>query len=133
MNEHDLIRMIRREPPIDQHIVEHSTPVVSFGNFKAARVATLGINPSKREFFEKDVLLVGAGRRLATLKSLTAQRLSSLNKDQIDDVWADCSDYFNRNPYKRWFAPLDYILQEGLGQSYYGDGLACHLDLPLGH
>jgi hypothetical protein len=43
-------------------------------------------------------------------------------------VVADCAAYFQRNPYRRWFDPLDELLRAGVGASFY-DGTACHLDL----
>jgi hypothetical protein len=39
--------------PKNCHLVPYSTPVVSFGNPETSTVATLGINPSSGEFFDK--------------------------------------------------------------------------------
>ena len=39
-------------------IVEKSTPVISFGDFRGARVLTLGINPSHREFLDSNKKLL---------------------------------------------------------------------------
>ncbi|HWF20816.1 MAG TPA: hypothetical protein VG226_01615 [Acidimicrobiales bacterium] len=41
---------------------------------------------------------------------------------------ADCANYFHRQPYTRWFNPLDRLLRSALGVSYYED-TASHLDL----
>jgi FkbM family methyltransferase len=76
-----LLSMARREPPVDQ-VVPRSTPVVSFGNALVAEVATLGINPSASELVQKDILLQGTNRRLATLDSLGASNMNSLTLDQ---------------------------------------------------
>lgn len=46
----DVAARIRRPPEPGHHIMEGSTPVVYFGNQPGARVATLGINPSRGEF-----------------------------------------------------------------------------------
>jgi hypothetical protein len=103
--------------------------VVSFGDAQSAEVATLGLNPSKKEFLNAaGGLLRGEQRRLATLESINAQRLDRLDDDQVARVVADCGDYFHRNPYNMWFNPLDEILRNALGASYK-DGTACHLDL----
>ena len=42
----------------------------------------------------------------------------------------ECAAYFRpgRNPYHRWFDPLDEIMRSALGVSFY-DHTACHLDL----
>ena len=120
--------MVRRLPPVGTPVLPGSTPVVAFGDSARAEVATLGINPSAREFVEKGVLLEGADRRLATLDSLHAGRLDDLTAAQVASIIADCASYFQRQPYRRWFDPLDQVLHAGTGTSYY-DGSACHLDL----
>lgn len=109
-------------------MVKGSTPVVAFGDPEVARVATLGINPSIREFRTPRGWLDGPQRRLATLKSLDATRTENLSDKQVAQVVADCANYFQRNPYLQWFTPLDIVLQKGLGVSYF-DQTACHLDL----
>jgi hypothetical protein len=120
---------VRRLPPPDAPVVAGSTPVVSFGDPGTAEVATLGINPSRREFLDADGrLLDGSDRRLATTASIGSDRLDQLTDAQASMVITGCSSYFTRNPYRHWFDPLDRLLRTGLGVSYY-DGTACHLDL----
>lgn len=120
--------MVRRLPPGLAPVVAGSTPVVAFGDPSRAEVATLGINPSANEFLDDGELLIGAERRLATLPSLEAERLDQLTDAQVSEVVAECARYFQRRPFKRWFDPLDDLLQVAAGVSYY-DGSACHLDL----
>jgi hypothetical protein len=122
-----LMDMVRREPPNPEMIVPASTPVVSFGDFRTASVATLGINPSNREFENNNALLRGQNRRLATLESLNARSLSSLTDDQVLQVVQECNRYFS-GPYYHWFDTLDKVIKSGLEASYF-DGSACHLDL----
>ena len=124
-----LVAMVRRLPPTGAPLVEGSTPVVSFGDAQTAEFATLGINPSKREFVDsKGGFLRGGERRLATLESIDAQRLDRLDDDQVAAVLADCAAYFHRNPFSTWFNPLETLLRNGLGAGYK-EGRACHLDL----
>lgn len=124
-----LKEMVCRPVPAAE-VVHGATPVLSFGDPYHAEVATLGINPSAREFVENGRLLAGRHRRLATLESLGAQRTLDLTEQQIRTVVEECASYFHpdRNPYRRWFDTLDRVLRTGLGVSYY-DGSACHLDL----
>ena len=123
-----LVSMVRREPPIKDVVVEGSTPVVSFGDFRQVRVATLGINPSNLEFVDqKGELIQGEKRRLATLDALKAESLGSLTETQVETVIDECNRYFEVNPYG-WFKTLDEVLKPGLGVSYF-DGTLCHLDL----
>lgn len=121
-------QMVRRVSPPSTPVVAGSTPVIAFGDPSTAQVATLGINPSNREFVNDGQLLSGSLRRLATLESLEATRLDELNSQQVAAVVADCAGYFSRRPYRKWFDPLDSLIQSSTGCSYY-DGSACHLDL----
>ena len=121
-------RRIRRAIPTDASVVSGSTPVVSFGNSRTANVATLGLNPSRVEFLDRNGnRLTDADRRLATHESLGTENLSDASPDIIAQVLQDCDEYFSRNPYRRWFDQLEIVLKQ-CGVSYY-DGTACHLDL----
>jgi hypothetical protein len=91
-------------------------------------VATLGINPSRIEFqTNKRRLLTRDQKRLADLDSLNAEQSADLTDDQVAQVVAACHDYFQVNPYRRWFDKLNTVLA-GIGADYY-QGTACHLDL----
>lgn len=123
-----VVAMVRRSPPEECPVVPGSVPVVAFGDPTRAEVATLGINPSAREFVEDSLPLTGDRRRLATLDALGAVDCGDLTAGQVAAVVADCAAYFQRRPYRRWFDPLDKLLRAGTDASYY-DGSACHLDL----
>lgn len=123
-----LLERACQSPPEGCGVVPGSTPVVSFGHPLAARVATLGINPSSGEFLTPDgSLLVGERRRLATLVSLGVPGYDAVDADVGARIVDDCATYFERRPYP-WFTPLDRILRAALGVSYF-QGTACHLDL----
>ncbi len=118
---------LRAEVPKHSYIVPGSTPVVAFGNCLSARVATLGLNPSRQEFLAKDGKeLSDDKRRFETLRSLGVSGLDNAPDSVLESIFRGCCDYFARNPYRRWFDPLEKILTP-LGASYY-DGTACHLD-----
>ena len=119
---------VRRGAPLDCRVVPGSTPGLSFGNARSATTATLGLNPSRREFLDDNgAELTGSSRRLATLQSLGLEDVSRASEDAIRQVVEDCSAYFQRNPYRRWFDQLEGVLR-ATGASYY-DLSACHLDL----
>nr|BAM62544.1 putative uncharacterized protein 4 [uncultured microorganism] len=121
-----VIARLRRPLPAE-YVVRGSTPVLSFGNALDATVATLGLNPSRREFLDRNGrLLSGTARRLETLRSLGVPNLVSVSQSTLRRVINGCNNYFTVNPY-RWFDQLESILQS-VGASYY-DGSACHLDL----
>jgi hypothetical protein len=68
---------IRRSAPEGAYVVPGSTPVLAFGDARTARVATLGLNPSRIEFTdEAGVFLQGNRRRLTTHPSLAFSDLA---------------------------------------------------------
>lgn len=120
--------MVRRTTPENCSVVPGSTPIVSFGDFQKARVATLGINPSDKELLDnRGDFLVGNKQRFETLRSLDALSTEMLTDEQVRRVFEACENYFNGNQYK-WFTDLEKVIKQGLGASYF-DGSACHLDL----
>lgn len=124
---------IRRPRPAGLPVVPGSTPIIPFGDVRKAKIATLGLNPSKSEFLGRDGKeLMGANRRLETLLSLGERDLSSAAAGSILRVFQGCNNYSQRRPFRKWFNVLEKILRP-LGASYY-DGTACsnaacHLDL----
>jgi hypothetical protein len=120
---------IRRPPPEWACVVPGSTPVLAFGDARTARVATLGLNPSRIEFTDKaGILLEGEKRRLATHASLGLSDLAASSSRMVSNVLEDCNRYFQRQPYKSWFNKLETPILAACNASYY-DGTACHLDL----
>src|SRR5262249_40842193 len=109
---------LRRPAPHNCHVVPGSTPVISFGPASTAGVATLGLNPSRVEFLDDAGReRTGAQRRLATHRSLHTSDLVHARPEVLEQVVADCSSYFRRNPYRRWFDQLERVLTE-CGASY---------------
>jgi hypothetical protein len=119
---------IRQNPPDGLPVVPGSTPVVAFGDVSKASVATLGLNPSRLEFQDRQRNdLVGPMSRLETLSSLGVSELSSAPEEAIRRVFEACNNYFHRCPYRNWFDDLNEVLKPRR-RSFY-DGTACHLDL----
>jgi hypothetical protein len=123
--------------PKNCHIVPYSTPVVSFGNPETSTVATLGINPSSREFLDDGMNLLSSGeKRLVDTKVLgLSSEIESLNVEQAEEVIKGCFDYFETGKYyKQWFSRLEEYVLSPANASYFssaGGSLekACHLDL----
>jgi hypothetical protein len=119
-------------------VIRWGAPVPAFGDPSTARVATLGLNPSNREFLDDAGReLDGAARRFHTLASLGLTAWDEVDVRHLELVIQSCRQYFNHNPYDRWFRKLDQLIA-GTGTSYYAHlpegagerrGLACHLDL----
>lgn len=114
----------------DVEVISWGSPVPVFGDLAAARVATLGLNPSNREFVDEGgAALVGAERRFHTLDSLSLKAWEDANSRHIEQVLDACVSYFLGNPYDRWFRRLDTVVA-ATGSSFYDQSMpACHLDL----
>jgi hypothetical protein len=111
-------------------IVRWACPVPYFGRIASATIATVGLNPSIREFADASGdELQGSTRRFPTLSSLTLSSWIEADASHVVAIANACSDYFTRNPYQRWFGVLEGVLSRAR-YSYYSDlRSACHLDL----
>jgi hypothetical protein len=112
------------------NVIPWSCPVPSFGNPSSSTVATLGLNPSNREFVDSaGNELDGPRRRFHTLRSLELSHWSEATARHLELIVQSCRAYFSRNPYDGWFRKLDYLIS-GVSVSYYNyTAGACHLDL----
>ncbi|MCP8687284.1 hypothetical protein [Marinobacterium sedimentorum] len=133
MNDIYSILLMRLSKTITSHnrIIPWATPVPVFGDSVRSKVATLGLNPSNREFVDtKGNELQGEYRRFHTLNSLMLDDWSKVNKSHLNLIEKSCEEYFYNNPYDNWFAALNKLIS-GTGCSYYNSlfGKACHLDL----
>lgn len=126
----DLVHGINSNALIDTDILPWSTPIPVFGDISRCKVATLGLNPSNLEFTDNDGHeLVGTNRRFHTLNSLKIKDWNNTNEKHVEKIIKTYQDYFQVNPYDRWFKSLDIILNE-INVSYYDtEKHACHLDL----
>lgn len=111
-------------------VIRWGCPIPSFGDLASSKVATLGLNPSNREFLDSyGKELTGNERRFHSLNSLKIQNWKNLNNNHLKLILELSDNYFIRNPYDTWFKKLDYIIS-GTNTSYYFPTLgACHLDL----
>lgn len=111
-------------------VIPWSSPVPSFGNVSRSVIATVGLNPSNKEFVDdRDNELAGAQRRFHTLSSLGLQTWSHAREAHHREIARTCEEYFQTNPYDRWFRQLDFLIS-GTNFSYYSPMFsACHLDV----
>jgi hypothetical protein len=116
---------------MDAHpVMRWTCPVPYFGRLGNSVVATLGINPSNREFVDDAGReLEGADRRFPTLTSLGLRTWADASSVDVAAIISACDRYFTGNPYTRWFDVLDAIVRAS-GASYYSnDHPAAHVDL----
>jgi hypothetical protein len=111
-------------------VIRWGSPVPAFGDLSSAVVATLGLNPSNREFVdESGDELEGVSRRFHTLKSLGLRSWEEVDSRHLQMIIESCRFYFQGNPYDTWFKKLDQVIS-GTRASYYNStSCACHLDL----
>lgn len=110
-------------------VVTWACPVPFFGRIDQARIATVGINPSNREFVRSDgAELDGPQRRLPSLASLALDDWSQATGGDVRTLTQACLRYFEGNPYRLWFDVLERVLNRG-GFSYYEGSRAAHIDL----
>jgi hypothetical protein len=109
-------------------VIPWSCPVPMFGDISTSRVATLGLNPSNREFVDAvGNELRGTARRFETLRSLGLSTWRNARRGHVERILQSLLHYFSNNPYDIWFRKLDALLS-GTRTSYY-EATACHLDL----
>jgi len=105
-------------------------PVLYFGNIRNAKVATIGLNPSNVEFYDRKGLeLEGSKRRFPSLKSLNLQTWDTISKEQWCLFESSYQNYFNNTPYFYWFDQLDKLLFETNFSYYFPYANVVHLDL----
>lgn len=112
-------------------VIGWAGPVPFFGELSAAKVATVGINPSNLEFVSSGgAELDEEARRLHTLTSLGIPSWEAADGVHVRALVRECENYFARNPYRRWFDVLERSMAPS-GYSYYpsGEKRMCHLDL----
>lgn len=125
-----LLDRIGADAARDADVIPWGCPVPAFGDPTVARVASLGLNPSNREFVDdRGRELAGDARRFHTLRSLGLATWADADAEHLDQILAACRDYFDGNPYDRWFRRLDTVVS-ATGASFYDSASpACHLDL----
>ena len=126
----ELVRRLNAEAVEETKVIPWSCPVPSFGDAARSTVATIGINPSNREFVDDgNRELAGRARRFHTLGSLGLKSWAEAEDPHYDEIASSCQRYFETNPYDRWFKELDFLIS-GTNFSYYSPLFsACHLDV----
>lgn len=126
----DLVKKLGAKQFRHASVIKWGAPVPVFGDVSKACIATLGLNPSNKEFVDAyGTQLDGSQRRFHTLQSLGIQSWSDAKQKHIRLISESCLEYFHKNPYRPWFDQLDQIVS-ATGYSYYDrEKHACHLDL----
>jgi len=126
----DLINRLNDPSIAELDIINWASPIPAFGNPSISKIATLGLNPSDKEFIDDGGQeLANSKRRFQTLNSFGIANWTEISSDQLQILVDQCNDYFIRKPYDSWFKRLDFLIS-GTSMSYYFPSReACHLDL----
>lgn len=125
-----LISRLSDSTLLGTNVIPWGSPVPCFGDLACANTATLGLNPSNREFVDEEGKeLDGPLRRFHTLRSLGLQSWAEAKDVHLETIMDSCRKYFSRNPYDGWFRRLDHIISAANASYYGGSPTACHLDL----
>lgn len=76
-----IYRRLRQTPPENCAVVPRSTPIVAFGRFRKAHVATVSLNPSFAEFE-----LVNGKHRFHTLDTLQVRDYKDLGTSHCEMI-----------------------------------------------
>jgi hypothetical protein len=128
----DLMPRLRQRLRIEprESSVTGSLPVLFFGDALTARVATIGLNPSKFEYLDpRGAVLTAPSQRFATTLSLGATLRAALSDAQADEAIEIMRGYYDEGKpvYGSYFRHLTNVLT-GMGVSYR-ERSATHLDL----
>lgn len=127
---YSLIRLLSDPTLFETSIIRWGAPIMSFGDISSSKIATLGINPSDKEFVDDmGKELDGDKRRFHTLRSLGLKKWDDVEEKHLQWILELCQQYFFRNPYDTWFKKLDYIISGTAMSYYFPSAEACHLDL----
>lgn len=111
-------------------VIRWGCPVPSFGDLSSARVATVGLNPSNREFVDElGKELQGPFRRFHTLRSLGLTSWSDVDARHLRLIIESCRSYFLGRPYETWFKRMEEVVSGAKASFYDPSCAACHLDL----
>jgi hypothetical protein len=126
----DMIKGMNNPNLNEMNVLSWGSPIISFGDFRKAKIATIGLNPSNLEFVDAyGNELHGFKRRFQTLNSLGLESWSNIKVEHLKLMLKSCWTYFDGNPYNEWFKKLDFIIS-GTSISFYLPSYeACHLDL----
>jgi len=115
---------------IEDQIIQWAPPIICFGNIDKSKIATVGINPSNKEFVNNmGIEITGYKRRFPTLQSLNIQNWNEINESHVYKIKDSYENYFKNNSYDIWFKKLDFILSECGFSFYFPSYNACHIDL----
>lgn len=107
-------------------IIKDYVPILYFGDIMNSRIATVGLNPSDKEYYDS----VGQSYdRFVSKENLQIDSWSNISNEKIDLIKNSFDYYFNHRPYKNWFNRLEDLLVDGEFSYYFPYNNIVHLDI----
>lgn len=124
-----ILEFIKKPIPVGRSVVTRSVPICFFGDIENAKIATLSLNPSDKEF-------LGTNKRLVDRDWLPGcpADTAPLSEFEACEVYHSCLGYFQNNPYTTWFGGIfnengmSGFMKRKYDASYY-EGTLVHLDI----
>lgn len=107
-------------------IIKDYAPILYFGDIMNSRIATVGLNPSDKEYYDS---LGQSYDRFFNKENLQVDSWSNISNEKIDQIKNSFDFYFNHRPYKNWFNRLEDLLVDGQFSYYFPYNNIVHLDI----
>ena len=130
--EQEVYNLFKSAMPNVQSIVPHSLPIPFFGRYKTAQAATISLNPSDKEFLDRNGnWLLGTQKRFESYKSLDCSSNLHLSDEMLIKAHDCCLEYFERpTAYWNWFSHIESPIAKATnGKLTYRGGSLAHFDL----
>ncbi len=118
--------------PINEtlQITKGTTPIPFFGDLEKSIACTISLNPSDREFYNQNGLLLERYEsRLCYRKILGKKDNEELSEEDVEKVIEKCNSYFRNNPYRLWFDKIEKFLSAFDDRLSYYTSTVVGLDL----
>ncbi|MCL1673004.1 hypothetical protein [Elizabethkingia ursingii] len=107
-------------------IIKDYVPVLYFGNIMNSKIATIGLNPSDKEYYDSNGQSYD---RFLNKESLQIKSWSDISDEEIFKIKMSFDYYFDHKPYKSWFNKLEGLLAKGEYSYYFPYRNMVHLDI----
>nr|WP_314494594.1 hypothetical protein [uncultured Chryseobacterium sp.] len=114
------------ESSASELIIKEYVPILYFGDLQNSKIATVGLNPSDREYYDTKGK---SSNRFLSKQSLNVSSWNEISRDEILKVKTSFDFYFSNKPYKSWFNRLEDLLTESEFSYYFPYNNMVHLDI----
>lgn len=107
-------------------IIKDYTPILYFGEIVNSKIATIGLNPSDKEYYDSEGK---SYNRFLHKQDLKISSWNEISNDEIVKIKTSFDYYFKHNPYKSWFNRLDDLLADESYSYYFPFNNLVHFDI----